>query len=144
MRRDVATILCGICLLLLVACGQATSSVGNASNTSNAPTALHVTLPPPRHPVPTFHPIDKTINNAVAVQCLYAAALAQPVLPKDKTIMCPADIGLTYHMVFLNGSHVLRTADLDATGCQFLHFGPHDVRMPNSAFLSLFQQTLTL
>ncbi len=141
MRRDIAAILCSTCLLLLVACGQGTGGVGNASNT---PTALHVTLPPPRHPVQTFHPIDKTIDNTAAVQRLYAAALTQTALPKDKTIMCPADIGLTYHMVFLNGSQVLRTADLDATGCQLLHLGPHDVRMPNSAFLSLFQQTLTL
>ncbi len=141
MRRDVAAILCSICLLLLVACGQGTGGVGNTPNT---PTALHVTLPPPRYPVSTFHPIDKTIDNAAAVQRLYAAALAQPAPPKGKTFMCPADLGLTYHLVFLNGSQVLRTADLDATGCQWLHFGPHDVRMPDSAFLSLFQQTLTL
>jgi hypothetical protein len=145
MRRAVAAIFCGLCLLLLVACGQTTGGTGNAQ-ASDLPTALHVTLPPSRYASPLYHPIDNTITDAVAVQRLYAAALDQPAALRTSTYMCPNEIlgDPTYHLVFLNGSHVLRTADLEATGCQWLRFGPHDVRAPDLTFLTLFQQTLAL
>lgn len=144
MRRFIVTTLCGACLLLLVACGQSAGAAGNA-HAANLPTALHVTLPPSPYATSLYHPINKTISDAAAVQRLYAAALALPATPKTGTVMCPNEIpGLTYHLVFLDGNRVLRTADLDATGCQWLSFGLHDIRTTTPAFLALFQRTLAM
>lgn len=149
-RHTIAPILCSFCLLLLVACGQSVGAAGTAGNApaGTLPTALHVTLPPVPSPYATplslYHPIDKTISDAAAVQRLYAEAIALPAT-QPGTEMCQAEIpGLIYHLVFLNGSRVLRTADLDATGCLHLRFGPHDLRTTNPSFLTLFQQTLAM
>lgn len=138
--NSVATILCGVCLLLVAACGQS----GGATEASNKPTALHVTLPGSQYPTSLLHPVDKTITDAQVVQRLYTAAISQPVVPKSPSTSCPAELpdDPTYHLVFLNGRTVLQTADLEATGCQFLRFGPNDVRSPDPAFLALFQRTL--
>lgn len=140
MRRNAATILCGVCLLLLAACGQ------NEGNASNTPTGLHVTLMPlhMRYLSPLYPPTDKMIYDVPAVQRLYAAAIVQPVIPKDKTINCPGVYpdDPTYMLVFVSGYQTLRTASLEASGCQFLRFSPNDVRMPDSAFLTLFQRTI--
>lgn len=127
-----------------MSCGQSAGAAGNA-HAANLPTALHVTLPPSSYLAPLYRPIDKSIGDVTAVQRLYAAALALPATPKTGTQMCLAgNPGLIYQLVFLNGSRVLRTADLDATGCIDLRFGPRDLRMTNPSFLALFQQTLAL
>ncbi len=88
MRRSATAILCCACLPLLAACSQSAGGAGYAPNTPAAP---HVILPPMRSPSPLYHPIDRVIDNAAAVQRLYAAAVTQPVMPRGKMINCPAE-----------------------------------------------------
>lgn len=138
MNRAIAGIFCVCCLLMLLGCGATTQQVP-----PNQPTALHVTLPASQVSTPLYHPIDKTITDIAGVQKLYKAALALPVLPPGAVQFCSAGIpGLTYHLTFLHSNTVLRTASMDASGCENLVFSPKDIRMTDQAFQTLLQQTV--
>lgn len=107
-----------------------------------SPTALHVTRPA----LPAYHfdPLDVTIRDTAAVERLYQAAYALPT-PPSGTVNCPNDIGLVYHLNFLqNTISSVQQMNLNATGCQYLLIGQdsNDVRRTNQSFLDLFTKTV--
>jgi len=120
--------------LLLVAC----------AGTPQQPTALHVLRPASQFPIygQPFPRLERTINNANAVQQLYAAVLALPVVDQRKTYSCPIDFGVVYHLDFLALSDLLHHIDVQASGCQWVHLSSTDIRWTNAAFNRLLANTI--
>lgn len=120
--------------LLLVACG----------GTSQQPASLHVLRPASQFPIygQPFPRLERTINDAHAVQQLYAAALALPVVDQGKTYSCPADFGVVYQLDFLAGNSLLQHMDVQASGCQWVHLSSADIRWTNAAFNRLLANTI--
>jgi hypothetical protein len=85
-------------------------------------------------------PFDRTVTDTTAVQRLYITAQGLP--PATGTYDCAKDIGLVYHLNFLQGTALIKQIDLQATGCPFLHISKTDVRMTNPSFVSLFTRTI--
>ena len=117
--------------LLLVAC----------AGTSRQPTALHV-LRPASPLGQSFPRLERAINDAHAVQQLYAAALALPVVDRGKTYSCPVDFGVVYQLDFLAGSSLLQHMEVQASGCQWVHLSSTDIRWTNAAFNRLLANTI--
>jgi hypothetical protein len=122
--------------LLLPGCASRTVSVGAAS----VPTTLHVVRTNNNPYAKQAAPFDRTVSNASTVQQLYRAAYALP--SATGTYHCVKDIGLVYHLNFLQGTALIKQMDLQATGCSFLHISKTDVRLINSSFVSLFTRTI--
>lgn len=120
--------------LLLAACTE----------TSQQPTALHVLRPASQFPLSgqLFPRLERTINDANAVQQLYAAALALRVVDQRKTYPCPVDFGVVYQLDFLAGSSTLQHMDVQASGCQWVHLSSTDTRWADAAFNRLLANTL--
>lgn len=116
--------------LLLVACAE------TSQPTPQQPTALHVLRPASQFPIygQPFPRLERTINDANAVQQLYAAALALPVVDKGKTYHCPVDFGVVYRLDFLAGSNLLQHMDVQASGCRWVHLSSTDTRWTTDAF----------
>jgi hypothetical protein len=116
-------------------------STGYATSVAPQPTTLQVTRVstlPDNH----FPPLSRTITNTDDVKRLYEAALA---LPKGSTTgahSCPADIGLIYHLNFLQNGKLLREMDLGPTGCPYILVSKTDMRPLTRSFESLFMQIL--
>jgi hypothetical protein len=106
--------------LFALGCGGAaqTGSGGSIASTYeplvSTATSLHFTTssslagnPPPA--------VDVTVTSASVVRSIFAETIAQPVFqPGDYS--CPADFGITYHLVFTSGAKTT-TADLTPGGC---------------------------
>jgi hypothetical protein len=122
--------------LLLVGCAPRSTNVG----TTSGPTTLHVVRTNSNPYAKQAAPFDRTVSSASAVQQLYSAAYALP--PATGTYDCAKDIGLVYHLNFLQGAKFIKQMDLQATGCPFLHLSKTDVRLTNSSFVSLFTRTV--
>ncbi len=122
--------------LLLVAC----------AGTPQQPTALHVLRPASSSPIygkgKPFPRLERTFNDTSAVQQLYAAALALPVVAQGKTYSCPIDFGVVYQLDFLAGSDLLQHMDVQASGCQWVHLSSTDARWTNDAFNRLLAKTI--
>ena len=123
--------------LLLVACA-------GTPQQPKQPTALHVLRPASQFPISgqPFPRLERTITNANAVQQLYAAALALPVVDQGKTYNCPADLGVVYQLDFLAGSSMLHHMDVQASGCGWVHLSSTDARWTTAAFNRLLANTI--
>ena len=123
-------------LLLIGGCGA-----GYTSSLSPQPTTLQVTrmstLPDNHYP-----PLSRTITNSNSVQKLYNAALALPKASATGAQSCPADIGLIYHLSFLQNGKLIREMYLGPTGCPYILVNKNDMRPLTQSFESLFMQTL--
>lgn len=125
-------------IVLLVGCGTNGNSTSTSSTTLK-PTVLHVLRPILKdYGIPS---LDRTVQNAVAVQRLYTAAYKLPAPPSGR-INCPLDIGLVYQLDFLHDKTSLQKMTLQATGCQYLFLNTHDVRITDYAFQLLFLKTI--
>jgi hypothetical protein len=122
---------------VLVGCGtNGTSS--STSFTTLKPTALHASRPERKdYDIPA---LDRTVHNA-AVQRLFVAAYKLPT-PPSGTVNCPADIGLVYQLVFLQGATPIQHMSLQATGCQYLFLTQSDVRLSDYPFQVLLCKTI--
>lgn len=123
-------------LFLLAGCGSTTTSGGAAPSL----TALHVIRTSSNAYGTHVAPFDRTVTDTTAVQRLYTTAQGLPAA--KGTYNCPKDIGLVYHLNFLQGITSIQQMDLQASGCQFLHISKSDVRLTNVSFLSLFTRTI--
>lgn len=117
-------------LLLLIA-----SSCGGTSEIT--PVALHVTRSSPLRPLP---PLNMTITDKKAVQALYQAAYNLPLIDGG-TQSCSVDLGIVYHLDFIEDKSTSENMDLQVTGC--LHLTTtQGVRQANNAFLDLVARTI--
>ncbi len=126
-----------LAIVVLTSCGSTNVSAGTPTASPTAlpkPTTLHVIRPM----VDNFPPLERIIRDGTAVQHLYTSAYALPVPTPGGVVSCPSDIGMVYHMDFLQGSVLLQEIDLDATGCQLLHINRKETRFTNESFRSLF------
>jgi hypothetical protein len=137
-------------LLVLVAAlaagGQLSASAGTstppcATNVSagSLPTALHVER---TSYLPQFPTREYRVRDVAAVQRLYAAACALPVLAPNNATSCPSGFGLVYQLTFLGTSTPVRSMELH-DGCWRLTIGS-EVHATNPSFLSLVARTLRI
>lgn len=141
--------------LFLAACGGSpapTPAIPN-SNPTSGPTStttgnaliLHVTRTDPS-PTAALGPIDKTVTDPQTVQNLYHTALALPAYPVGASISqsCLNDMGVIYHLDFLQGSTEVQHMNLDPGNCKILFLSQTDLRQVSDAFLTMLQQALQL
>ena len=65
-------------------------------------------------------PPEVTVTRADEVRAAAGALCALPGMPSG-TINCPADFGITYHLVFYIGVRALAPVEVEASGCQVVH-----------------------
>ena len=128
-----------IFLFLLTGCGTATTI---DTSTSVKITALHVMRPATLNNVPTF---ERTIQDRAAIQHLFQTAYTLPAAPTGR-INCPNDLGIVYHLTFIQGTTTLQQMTLDASGCTFLRIGQNssDLRYADYNFQQLTAETIGL
>src|SRR5690348_1886257 len=114
MKRAFSLLFILFCLLL-AACGNqpaptpalpnSNSSSGSTPAPATGPTVLHVTRSDPA-PTGSLGPLDKTVTDVATVQKLYQSALALPKYATEASISqsCLNDLGVIYHLDFLQGS----------------------------------------
>lgn len=142
--------------LWLTACSSATAagsaapparSTGSASASVQAsgPTLLHVTRTDPSVSG-NLGPLDQTVADVQQVQKLYHTALALPAYAVGASISqsCLNDLGVIYHLDFLQGTAELQRMNLDPGSCKILYLSRTDLRQASTAFLTLLQSTLRL
>lgn len=139
--------------LLLAACGNrpaptpalpnSNSSSGSTPASATGPTVLHVTRSDPS-PNGSLGPLDKTVTDAATVRNLYQSALALPKYATGASISqsCLNDLGVIYHLNFLQGSSQIQLMNLDPGNCKILYLSQTDLRQVNDAFLTLLKQAL--
>ena len=121
---------------LLAGCGSASAS----GRVHSSPTALRVVRVSNNPYGSHIVPFNQTITDTTGVQRLYTAIQQLP--DARGTYNCPKDIGLVYHLSFLQGTTSMQQMDLQASGCQFLRISKTDTRITNASFLSLFTTTI--
>lgn len=138
---------------LLAACGNqpaptpalpnSNTSSGSTQVPANGPTVLHVTRSDPST-TGSLGPLDKTVKDAATVQRLYQSALALPKYATEASISqnCLNDLGVIYHLDFLQGSGEVQRMNLDPGNCKILYFSQTDLRQVDDAFLNLLKQAL--
>ncbi len=131
----------------LAASDQMSASAGASTRacTTNAsaetpPTVLHVER---TSYLPQFPTREYRVRDAAAVQQLYAAACALPILPTNVASSCPRGFGLVYHLTFLGTATPVRSMDLQGDSCQRLVIGT-EVHGTTASFISLFIRTLRI
>jgi hypothetical protein len=142
--------------LLLAACGgssSATPAVSNTNSTGGAttpvpatgPTVLHVTRTDPSV-TNNLGPLDRTVTDVQMVQNLYHTALALPAYAVGSSISqsCLNDLGVIYHLDFLQGTTEVQRMNLDPGNCKILYLSQTDLRQASDAFLNLLKQALQL
>lgn len=138
MQPKVATCVASISLLVLelAACGIAAAKLSApASSTCGSASAsltLHVWRDNglDRTSMPAF---DRWICDSATVQQLYDAAYARPHPIAGAIYHCSINIGLVYHLVFLQAGAPVQRMDLEADGCEWLHILPNDTRFGGNA-----------
>ena len=71
----------------------------------------------PQNHVRFTFPATVTVTDSTAVQAVARALCALPKMPSD-LLGCPADFGITYHLVFSAGDRSFPSVSVDATGCE--------------------------
>lgn len=155
---------CSVVLLLLgfflMACGGATTpstssaatttppssasgATGNTPSAPDGPTVLHVTRTDPSA-TNNIGPLDKTVTDVPTVQNLYQMAQKLPAYPTGSSLSqnCLNDLGVIYHLDFLQGSSEIQRMNLDPGECRVLFVSQTDLRQVSDAFLHLLQQAL--
>ena len=114
------------------------------TTSGSQPTVLHVVRPSlVGHQQQQVAPFDRTMSDAAAVQRLYTAALALP-RPSQYPLPCPDDLGLIYHVTFLEGASQLQQMDVQPLGCHWVYLSQTDVRRADQNFLALLAKTSRL
>ncbi len=142
--------------LLLTACGGSSSAspalpnsnpTGSATTSApaNGPTVLHVTRTDPS-PTNNLGPLDRMVTDAQTVQKLYHTALTLPVYAVGSSISqdCLNDLGVIYHLDFLQGATEVQRMNLDPGNCKILYLSQTDLRQASDSFLNLLKQALQL
>lgn len=146
--------------LFLTACGgsitsssaissQATQSAivssGTPSPSSGAPTVLHVTRTDPSV-TNNIGSLDKTVTDSSAVQNLYTMAHSLPPYSTGTSISqnCLNDLGVIYHLTFLQGTSEVQRMNLDPGNCKILYLSQSDLRQASDPFLNLLKEALHL
>jgi hypothetical protein len=154
MKRSYWLFVLLLCLLL-GACGGSSSAspAGSGTNASgsatpgptNGPTVLHVTRTDPSV-TNNLGPLDRTVTNVQTVQNLYRTALALPAYAVGSSISqsCLNDLGVIYHLDFLQGATEVQRMNLDPGTCKILYLSQTDLRQASDAFLDLLKQALQL
>lgn len=155
MKRSCLLFVLLLCLWL-AACGSSSAAgspspgasfSGGASPSAPArgPTLLHVTRTDPSV-TGNLGPLDRTVADAHLVQDLYRTALALPVYAVGSSISqsCLNDLGVIYHLDFLQGATRVQRMNLDPGSCKILYLGRTDLRQASEAFLALLKQALQL
>lgn len=145
-----------LCCLLLAACGGSSAAqpalpnsnpTGSATTPApaNGPTALHVTRTDPS-PTNNLGPLDRTVTDAQTVQRLYRTALSLPAYAVGSSISqgCLSDLGVIYHLDFLQGTAEVQRMNLDPGTCKILYLSQTDLRQASDGFLNLLKQALQL
>lgn len=142
--------------LFLTACGGAAPSTSTSASVQSTtaptsvtassvgrPTVLHVTRTDPSA-TNNIGPLDKTVTDVSTVQRLYTMALALPPYPTSASISqsCLNDLGVIYHLDFLQGTTDLEHMNLDPGQCKILYVSQTDLRQVSNAFLNLLTQAL--
>lgn len=143
--------------LLLAACGGSSSptpAVPNSNPTgggattpapANGPTVLRVTRTDPS-PANNLGPFDRTVTDVQTVQKLYHTALTLPTYAVGSSISqsCLNDLGVIYHLDFLQGTTEVQRMNLDPGNCKILYLSRTDLRQASDVFLNLLKQALQL
>ena len=159
MKRYLSSISLLLCLFL-AACGGSPSPTPSVPNSNPAlpnsnptdssptasptgPTALHIT----RTDLSTTNnlgPLDKTVTDTQEVQKLYHAALTLPALSTGQEMnqACLSDVGVIYHLDFLQGNTEVQKMNLDPGDCKILYLSQTDLRQVNDAFLTQLKQAI--
>lgn len=148
-----------LCLLLVACGGSSTSAASTFSNTqntqpaggtvgatpapANGPTVLHVTRTDPSA-TNRLGPLDRTVTDVQTVQNLYNMALKQPAYQTETSISqnCLNDLGVIYHLDFLQNTSEVQHMNLDPGNCKILYLSQTDLRQVSDAFLNLLKQSL--
>lgn len=159
MKRYIVIFSLLLCLFL-TACGGSTASPSSATSSpgsqqpaadstgatsppSGAPGVLHVTRTDPSA-TNNIGPLDKTITDASTVQSLYTMARKLPPYPTGTSISqsCLNDLGVIYHLTFLQGTTEVQRMNLDPGNCKILYLSQTDLRQASTPFLNLLKQAL--
>jgi len=123
--------------LLLTSCGTAF-----ATTTASSPRPTTLQVERVTHTINVFAPFSRTSTDAQSVQSLYDAALALPKVTTTGVHSCPADVGLVYHLRFLQNRSLVRQMDLQPSGCASLLVDKNDARPLSKTFIESFTQTV--
>jgi len=95
-------------------------------------------------PTNSLGPLDKTITDTSMVQSLYQKALTLPKYATEASISqsCLNDLGVIYHLDFLQGNTEVQRMNLDPGTCKILYVSQTDLRQVNDTFLNLLKQAL--
>jgi hypothetical protein len=162
MKRSILLVSLLFCLLL-TACGSSplpashtvadsnptdsSSSSGSSGSSTptfaSEPTVLHVTRTDPST-TNNLGPLDKTVTDVATVQNLYHMAQTLPAYATQESISqdCLNDLGVVYHLEFLQGSTDVQRMNLDPGNCKILYLSQTDLRQVSNAFLNLFKQAI--
>jgi hypothetical protein len=158
MKRCFVVLLLLLCLFLAACGGTATvpvptSTTANQQSTSgpagttpasdSSPTILRVTRTDPSV-TNNIGPLNKAVTSASTVQSLYSMALKLPVYPTGTSISqsCLNDLGVIYHLDFLQGTTDVQRMNLDPGNCKILYFSQTDLRQASDSFLNLLKQAI--
>jgi hypothetical protein len=155
MKRSCLLFALLLCLWL-AACGGSpvagssaphVNPAGSLSTSAPAPgpTLLHVTRTDPSL-TGNLGPFDQTVADGQMVQNLYRTALALPAYAVGASISqsCLNDLGVIYHLDFLQGIAEVQRMNLDPGSCKILYLSRTDLRQASNAFLTLLQSALRL
>jgi hypothetical protein len=120
-----------------------TGPAGTTPASDSSPTVLHVTRTDPSV-TNNIGPLDKTVTSASTVQNLYGMALKLPAYPTGTSISqsCLNDLGVIYHLDFLQGTTDVQRMNLDPGNCKILYFSQTDLRQASDSFLNLLKQAI--
>jgi hypothetical protein len=84
------------------------------------------------------------VSDAPTVQKLYHEALTLPAYAVGSSISqnCLNDLGVIYHLDFLQGSTEVQKMNLDPGPCKILYVSSTDLRQASDAFLNQLKQAL--
>ncbi len=151
--KHVLLLLSLLLCLIVAACGNppaptrplpnSNTSSGGAPAQASGPTVLRVTRSD-LSPTNSLGPLDKTITDTSMVQSLYQKALALPKYATEASISqsCLNDLGVIYHLDFLQGNTEVQRMNLDPGTCKILYVSQTDLRQVNDTFLNLLKQAL--
>jgi len=103
-------------LIVLCGCGSSTSPLGQSLDRLDRLVVTRTDTIPQNHFRFAF-PAAVAVTDPTALQPVARALCALPLMPSG-TFHCPADFGITYHLVFSAGAQRFPAVSVDATGCE--------------------------
>jgi hypothetical protein len=143
--RALVPLLALIALLsLLSSCGSNTiGQTGSAPATPLPPGKLpeSVQITPGGPGIAQAPPPQLTVHTLALVQQLYKTMLALPSMPPN--MVCPADAGPSYQLVFRFGTHTLAQAEANRGGCGTVTLsGEKQPRLASQSFWTQLNQAI--